>query len=156
MRARAIALVLLGALAFYLALLGDRAVLLFREGGGVAVVLGVALLAFAALGALILITEVRFGRATERLGRRLAAEGGLPEAVPGPSNPRGERRAADADFEQRRREAEAAPQDWRVWYRLALAYGDAGDSARGRRAARRAIALERAEHDRLAEKDGRS
>ena len=53
---------------------------------------------------------------------------------------------ADADrvFEGRRAEVEADPDDWRAWWRLAAAYGDARDSRRGRRAMRRAVSLERA------------
>ena len=50
----------------------------------------------------------------------------------------------DAAFELRKAEVEAAPDDWRAWYRLAVAYGDARDTARGRRAMRKAIALQRA------------
>ena len=37
--------------------------------------------------------------------------------------------------------AEAAPEDWRAWYRLALAYDAERDTRRGRAAMRRAIAL---------------
>jgi len=38
-------------------------------------------------------------------------------------------------------ETEAAPGDWRAWFRLALAYETAGDRTRARGAARHAIAL---------------
>ena len=41
------------------------------------------------------------------------------------------------------RRSRLQPEGWRAWYRLGVAYGDAGDVARGRRAVRRAIALER-------------
>jgi Flp pilus assembly protein TadD len=40
-----------------------------------------------------------------------------------------------------RAQAEAAPEDWRSWYRLALAYDAAGDRTRARAAARHALAL---------------
>jgi hypothetical protein len=53
--------------------------------------------------------------------------------------------AAQRQFAQRQAETEAAPQDWRAWFRLALAYADARDNVRGRRAMRKAVALERAE-----------
>ena len=54
----------------------------------------------------------------------------------------------DEIFEVRRREVEAAPQDWRAWWRLASAYGEARDPRRGRRAMRKAVDLERAERNR--------
>jgi Flp pilus assembly protein TadD len=40
-----------------------------------------------------------------------------------------------------REEAEADPGNWRVWYRLALAYDAAGDRTRARSAVRHAISL---------------
>ena len=36
---------------------------------------------------------------------------------------------------------EASPEDWRAWFRLALAYDAAGDRTRGRSAARHALEL---------------
>ena len=56
-----------------------------------------------------------------------------------------EKEDADRIFDERRVEVEAAPGDWRSWWRLAAAYGDARDSRRCRRAMRRAVSLERAE-----------
>jgi predicted alpha/beta hydrolase len=47
--------------------------------------------------------------------------------------------AADARFGRRRGEVEAQPDDWRRWYRLALANDDAGDRRRARTAMRTAI-----------------
>ena len=52
-----------------------------------------------------------------------------------------DRGAADAQFAQMREEAEAQPDDWRAWFRLALAYDAAGDRTRARAAARHAVAL---------------
>ena len=40
-----------------------------------------------------------------------------------------------------RAQTEAAPEDWRTWFRLALAYDAAGDRTRARAAARHAVAL---------------
>jgi Flp pilus assembly protein TadD len=76
------------------------------------------------------------------LGERLAAEGGLPadDLARRPSG-RVERAAADEVFARRRAEAEAAPDDWRSWFRLGIAYDDAGDRRRAREAMRRAITL---------------
>jgi hypothetical protein len=92
--------------------------------------------------------EVRLGAESARLARRLEAEGGLPYDPPGVQRlPSGRLEKADADaaFERRRAEVEAAPEDWRAWWRLAAAYGEARDARRGRRAMRKAVALERAE-----------
>ena len=49
---------------------------------------------------------------------------------------------------------EAAPEDWRAWYRLAVAYGDARDPSRGRRTMRKAIALQRAPKPARARRNG--
>jgi hypothetical protein len=65
-----------------------------------------------------------------------------PVLVRRPSG-RVDRTSADAVFAHRRAEVEAAPDDWRRWYRLAESYGDAGDTRRGRAAMRHAILLER-------------
>ena len=52
-----------------------------------------------------------------------------------------ERDAADAHFEIIRAEVEAAPEDWRGWYRLAHAYDLSGDRKRARASMRHAIEL---------------
>lgn len=134
-----------GVLCVYLAV---RAVDLFRTGKADAALLGVGVLLLVLVGALLVLGEVRFGLDSQRLGERLAREGGLP-SVPDdvetlPSG-RITRESADRLFEVRRAEVEAAPEDWRAWFRLADAYGLARDTPRGRRAMRTAIRLERAQ-----------
>jgi hypothetical protein len=109
---------------------------------------GVGVLLLVVVGLLLVAGEVQLGAASERLGRRLGEEGGLPTDPPGVERlPSGRlpREAADAVFANRKAEVAAAPEDWRVWFRLALAYGDARDAAAGRRAMRKAVALERTE-----------
>jgi Flp pilus assembly protein TadD len=61
------------------------------------------------------------------------------DPLPRTAGGRVDRAAADARFEMRRVEVEAEPDDWRRWYRLALAYDDAGDRKRARSAMRTAI-----------------
>lgn len=144
MTARRAALLAVGALVLYLALMARYGVLLVLEGRPVAVALGVALLVFPLIGGWVVWKELRFGLAAQRLADRLAAEGGLPtEPAAAELLPSGRLRpeAALARFERYRAEAEATPEDWRAWYRLGLAYGDARDSRRAREAMRRAIAL---------------
>ena len=79
------------------------------------------------------------------MARELDAAGGLPvDDLPRTAAGRVERSAADAAFERYRAETEAAPGDWRSWFRLACAYDAARDRRRARSAMRRAIALHRA------------
>jgi hypothetical protein len=131
----------LGALvAAYLVLVGWRGVLLIRGGSPTSVVLGLAVLTLPAIGAWAVWREIWFGLESQAMARELEAEGGLPlDDLPRRPSGRPEPVAADAAFEQRRAEAEAAPEDWRSWFRLALSYDDAGDRRRARQAMRRAI-----------------
>lgn len=143
--ARRTALGLSAILVIYLVLVGYRGVLLIAHGGAVPVLLGIGVLLLPLLGLVIVIGELRFGRAAEQLGRELAEPAGTaPASVPRRPSGRIDPAAADALFAGRQAEVEAAPQDWQAWYRLAAAYGDARDAARGRRAMRHAIALYRA------------
>ena len=63
-----------------------------------------------------------------------------PPELPRSPSGRVDRTAADELFDRRRVEVEAAPEDWRRWYRLAVAYDLAGDRRRARAAMRTAIA----------------
>jgi len=129
----------------YAALLGWRGVLLIGTGDPVAVGLGIAVLVIPVLGAYLVGRELQFGRRTEALARELEAVGGLPvdDLARRPSG-RIDRAAADEAFEKYKAEAEAAPGDWRVWFRLSTAYDAAGDRKRARATMRAAIA----HHDR--------
>jgi len=119
-----------------------RGLLLVRGGRPEFVLLGIGVLILPVVGGWLLAQEWRFGLAAQRLGRALEAEGGLPvDDLPRRPSGRVDRAAADAAFAARRAEVEAAPADWRVWYRLAVAYADAGDTRRGRGAMRHAIRL---------------
>lgn len=120
---------------------------LLRSGDLVQVGVGVGVVLLVVVGVVLVVGEVRLGAASARLARRLEAEGGLPYDPPGltrTASGRLEKADADAVFEARRVDVEAAPDDWRAWWRLAAAYGDARDPRRGRRAMRRAVSLERA------------
>jgi hypothetical protein len=129
-------------LVFYALLIGYKGVALIRSGSGVGFLLGVALLILPVLGLLLVWREIEFGRRTAELARALDAEGGLPvDDLPRRPSGRVDRAAADAAFADMRREAEDSPEDWRAWFRLALAYDAAGDRTRARAAARHAVAL---------------
>jgi len=134
--------VLLLVVVFYAATIGLRGVLLLGSGSTVGVLLGIALLVVPVLGVALVLREVQFGRETARLARALEAEWAtVADELPRRPSGRVDRSAADAVFEQRRRETEQSPEDWRTWFRLALAYDAAGDRSRARAAARHAIAL---------------
>lgn len=121
-----------------------RGLMLIGSGDAAGAGIGVAVIVIAAIGGWVLWRSIRFGYQTQTLVRELEAEGALPvDDLPRRPSGRAEREAADALFERRRAEAEASPDDWRAWFRLALAYDDAGDRSRARQAARTAIALHR-------------
>ncbi|MFF7678705.1 hypothetical protein [Actinacidiphila glaucinigra] len=142
MRAKITYFVLAAVLVVYFVLAGARGVWLIQDGRPVTVVFGVAVLVLPLVGVWFLVRTTQFARNADRLARELEAEGGLPEdeLVRTPSG-RVDRASADAVFARRKAEAEAAPEDWRTWFRLAVAYHDARDTPRARKAMQRAIAL---------------
>lgn len=146
MSARVGVVVMALALTLYIVLAGQRAVLLLGTGDPVGIAMGVALLVLPVLAAWGLWRELAFGTGAARLGRRLEEEGALPEEelTVRPSG-KPDRAEADALFPVYRDAVEGAPDDWRAWYRLGLAYDGAGDRRRARQAVRTAIGLERAE-----------
>lgn len=142
MRTKTTIAVLVAVVVFYAGLIGLKGVGLLAGGSRVGQVLGVALLVLPLLGLLLVWREIEFGRRTAVLARELDAEGGLPvDDLPRRPSGRVDRGAADAQFQAMRAAAEAEPDDWRAWFRLALAYDTAGDRTRAREAARHAITL---------------
>jgi tetratricopeptide (TPR) repeat protein len=140
--ARRVVGLLVAALAAYFALIGYRGIYLLGQDSTALKLLGAAVLVLPLVGIWVVVAEIRFGRATERLGARLDDEGAEPEPeLPRSPGGRVDRVAADALFETRRRAVEERPDDWRGWYRLALAYDLAGDRKRARAAMRTAIEL---------------
>lgn len=127
-------------LVVYIVLVGQRAVAFLSTGIPVGIGIGVALIVIAVVGALLLVLELRFGLRITRLGTRLEREGGAPDDVVDvrPSG-RPARAAADELFPEYRAAVEAAPDDWRVWYRLGVVYDAAGDRKRARAAMRTAL-----------------
>lgn len=142
-RALVVVVLLVAILGFYFVLLGVRGLSLLGDPRWVVKGLGLGILLLPVVGLAIVAKELSFGRSAQRLGEQLDREGET-DAMPAPEQ-RGRRDFARADevFTVRKAEVEAHPEDWRAWYRLGTAYGDAGDVARGRRAVRRAIALEK-------------
>lgn len=142
MRTKAVVVLLVGILVFYAVLLGAKGVAFVRSGEPVAVVLGLGVLLLPFLGLGLVWREIVFGRRSAELASALEAEGGLPvDDLPRRPSGRVDRAAADEAFTVRQAEVEQAPESWQAWYRLALAYDDAGDRRRARGAVRRAIEL---------------
>ncbi|MGA7147455.1 MAG: hypothetical protein WBX17_03070 [Microbacterium sp.] len=130
-------------LALYVVLVAQRAWLLLTSGDAVGVSMGAALVVLPLIATWAIGRELWFGVRAQRLGERLAAEGGLPtEEVSVRPSGRAVRADADAVFPHYRAEVEAHPDDWRAWYRLGVAYDASGDRRRAREAVRRAIRLE--------------
>lgn len=142
MRAKLTYFVTAALLVFYFVLVGTRGVMLIQAGTALTVTLGVAVLVLPLVGVWFLWKNTQFVRRANALAAELDAEGGLPvdELRRTPSG-RIDRDSADAVFARRKAETEAAPDDWRCWFRLAVAYQDARDTPRARKAMQRAIAL---------------
>jgi hypothetical protein len=132
-------------LVFYLCVVLAIAWALLRDGRLASLGIAVGLIALVGVSVALIVAELRFGWRVQALSAAYDADeravvgdsGPLPRAASG----RPDRAAADAAFEVVRLRVEQDPADWRAWYELGLAYGDARDSARGRLAMRRAIAL---------------
>ncbi len=121
MRSRLTVVVLVLLVGYYLFVVGDRAVALVRDDRLAFRGLGAGLVLLGLLGVALVAAELRFGRRTQLLARE-AGE-------------------VDGDFDGAKAAVEAAPEDWRAWYRLAVAYDTGRDPKRGRAAMRRAIEL---------------
>ncbi len=143
MKARYTALLLTAILVVYFVLLAQRAVLLIETGTATGIGLGIGVLLLPVVGAWIAVVNLWFGVRVERLARRLARDGLLPDTSELPRRPSGriDRAAADAWFNERKAEVELAPEDWRNWYRLAYGYDIAGDRRRARETMRHALRL---------------
>jgi len=145
-RSRTLVAVLVAVLAVYLVLVGWRGVVLVVDGAGsgdaVSVVLGLSVLVFPVVGALLVWREVQFGRDSAALAAHLADRGELPtDDLPRRPSGRIEKDAAREAFDDAYAAAQDHPDDPAGWYRLALAYDDMGDRRHARQSVRRAITV---------------
>lgn len=132
-------------LGLYVWLVALRAVVLLGTGSPVGVALGVAFLVLPLLVVALLVKEWVLAIDVQRMADVLADEGGLQvDDLPRSPGGRIDREVARAQFDAVREQTEAAPQDWRSWYRLAFAYDAAGDRSAARGALRTASRLHRA------------
>ncbi|MEU9865588.1 hypothetical protein AB0D99_32435 [Streptomyces sp. NPDC047971] len=117
-------------------------VLLILTGEPAAMGMGAVAFLLPCVGGWFLWKNTAFARNAQRLARELEAEGGLPvDELTRTAGGRIDRDSADEVFARRRAETEDTPDDWRCWFRLAVAYHDARDTPRARKAMQRAIAL---------------
>ncbi|MFF5639080.1 hypothetical protein [Streptomyces sp. NPDC012825] len=117
-------------------------VLLLLTGEPAAMGMGAVAFLLPLVGGWFLWKNTRFARRANRLAAELEAEGGLPvDELRRTAGGRIDRDSADEVFARRKAEAEDSPEDWRCWFRLAVAYHDARDTPRARKAMQRAIAL---------------
>ena len=134
-------------LVFWLIIALQRSVILLTDPDPVAKALGLAYLLLPLIGGWAMIRELLFGIQTSKMASELDAEGGLPiDDLPRTPAGRIVRSAADERFPEYQAEVEAAPDDWRGWFRLSCAYDAAGDRTRARRSMRTAGKLYKAAH----------
>lgn len=129
------------ALVGYLLLMGRQA-LIFIGQGGVLLLLGLAILILPLLGMYVAVREWQFGLRVADLAEDLAQRNELPaDDLPKRASGRPKREAADQRFTERAEEVRLRPDDPGAWFRLAVAYDDAGDRKRARATMRTAVAL---------------
>ncbi|MFJ5550476.1 hypothetical protein [Streptomyces sp. NPDC093225] len=142
MRAKLTYLLTAAVLVVYFVLVGSRGVLLIQHGTVLTVTFGVAVLILPVIGIWFLWKNTQFVARSNRLAAELDAQGGLPvDELARDGYGRILRDSADEVFARRKAETEDSPDDWRCWFRLAVAYHDARDTPRARKAMQRAIAL---------------
>jgi len=133
-------------LVLYAGVVVVRSVALIGTGQAVGVALGLAFLVLPLVILALLVREWRLAVDTQVMADTLAAEDGLPvDDLPRSPGGRIDRAAARKAFDAVRTQAEAEPDDWRSWYRLAFAYDAAGDRGRARAALRTAARLRRSQ-----------
>lgn len=138
------AIVTAALLVLYIVAVSQFAITLIGTGDAIVVGIGVALLVFPLVGAWYIVSELVFVARGQRLVKQLGEEGGLPvDDLPRLPSGRIDPVAADREFPKYKEAVEAAPDSWRDWLRLALAYDASGDRGRARWATRKAIALHR-------------
>ncbi|MEU6758645.1 hypothetical protein [Streptomyces sp. NPDC046685] len=142
MRAKITYFLTAAVLVVYFVLVGSRGLMLIRHGTWLTVTFGLAVLILPVIGVWFLWQNTRFVNRANHLAAELEAEGGLPvDELERDAYGRILRDSADEVFARRKAETEDAPGDWRSWFRLAVAYHDARDTPRARKAMQRAIAL---------------
>lgn len=133
---------MVAASAAYVILMLLRAWVLLVSGEPVQILFALAIVVIPVIGFALILRELWFGWRTRQMGQILAAEGGLPTYTGElTASGRPTKEDADLNFERYAREAEEFSQDWRAWFRLAVAYDDSRDRKRARASMRQASSL---------------
>ncbi len=144
MKARIFAGVMVVAVLLYGTMLASWGIAVLRGGGVIKTLFGLAILAIPMLGVLAVFREVRFGVESSRLARRLVEQDGIPlDTVERDAQGRIVPGAAEIEWQRRRAIVDSAPEDWRAWFLLGIAYDNARDRKQARAAVQRAVELER-------------
>ena len=140
-----IGVVLMGVcLILYFIVAGQQSFLLIGTGEPIAVAMGIALIVLPLIGIWALVREIQFGVSADRLGRRLDAEGGMPEAETElTASGKIAKEDAEGIVSRYRAAAEEAPEDWRERYRLGVVQDAAGRRKDARASIRAAIRAEK-------------
>ena len=122
----------------YVALLGQKAVLLILDDNWVAKAMGLALLVLPIVAAWAILTEVKFGIDAERL----AKSNSLPELQLElrPSG-RATKESAQVEFDRIKALVSQDLDNWELWFRLGECYDASGDRKLARKSIRKAIKL---------------
>ena len=146
MKARTSALLLVATTGLVVAYMISRALTLLATSDLKGILLAVGVLLLLTLGCVLISGEVRLGLGSERLAKALAdVEVEEPDGLERLRSGRLTKDSAAVLFAYRKAEVEAAPTDWQRWWLLSQAYGEARDTAEGRRAMRTALRLEKAQ-----------
>lgn len=129
-------------LAVYVVLLSNWAINMIATGSAIGVVMGLLVFTFPILGLWVIFRELKFGIRVEAMGKELedAREWPVFQLVLRPSG-RPTKESANENFETYAKLAEKAPNNWKSWFALSLAYDACGDRPRARKAMASAIKL---------------
>lgn len=146
MKGRFIAGVMTIGVILYAVILVSWGLAVLRSGGLLQVLFGLGILAIPLLGVLAVVREIRFGVESGRLARTLIEQDGVPlDTVARDEHGRIDAAAADIEWQRRKALVDQAPDDWRAWFLLGIAYDNARDRKQARAAIRKAITLHKAQ-----------
>jgi cytochrome c-type biogenesis protein CcmH/NrfG len=132
------ALVMTALAVIYVALLGQKAILLILEENLIAKAMGFALLVLPLVAAWAILTEVKFGIDAEKLARVNSQPQLQFELRP---SGRATKESAQIEFERVKDLVTEDLENWELWFRLGECYDAAGDRKLARKSIRKAIKL---------------
>lgn len=114
----------------------------YEDVTGVLWQIGIVVIAGLSFG--LIVREIIFGFQMQKLAHIMNEEQSLlPDTLKKLPSGRTDRDDADARFNEVKAEVEQFPEQWQGWFRLGLAYDEAGDRRRARESMRRSLRLYR-------------